>query len=91
MKRRLLFLRQMLARILHTIRGEESAVDLEHLTRLARRFSVEQQQVPKDLNELVAHKYLAAVPPAPARRRFVVDRKTVEVRLESDATPQSLP
>ncbi len=59
-----------------------STADLDRLTRLARRFTVERQQVPKDLDELVVHNYLAEVPPAPAGQRFVVDRKAVEVRLE---------
>ena len=57
-------------------------VGLDQLTRLIRRFSVEQQQVPKDLTELVALKYLEAVPPAPVGQKFVIDRWKVEVRLE---------
>ena len=59
-----------------------ASVDLSHLTRLVRRYTVEQQQVPKDLLDLVAHKYLASVPVAPKGQRLVIDRKTVEVRLE---------
>lgn len=66
----------------HIPQKNEQFPDLEGLTRLVRRFSVEQQQVPKELRELVAMKYLEAVPPAPAGRRFIVDRKRVEVRLE---------
>lgn len=57
-------------------------VDLDRLTRLARRYSVEQQQVPRDLSDLVTLNYLEAIPQAPNGRRFIVDRKTVEVRLE---------
>lgn len=55
---------------------------LGHLTRLVRRYTVEQQQVPKALDELVALKYLEAIPIAPPGQKFVVDRKKVEVRLE---------
>jgi hypothetical protein len=56
--------------------------DLDHLTRLARRYSVEQQQVPKNLSDLVALNYLAEIPAPPTGQRFIIDRKTVEVRLE---------
>jgi len=55
---------------------------LDLLTRLVRRYSVEKQQIPKDLAELVAQNYLKALPAAPPGRRFVVDRTKVEVRLE---------
>jgi hypothetical protein len=55
---------------------------LDRLTRLVRRFTVEQQQVPKDLAELVTLKYLGTVPPAPVGKRFVIDRRKAEVRLE---------
>lgn len=58
------------------------AVDLNHLTRLVRRYSVEQQQVPKDLGELVALNYLETIPVPPQGQKFVIDRKGVEVRLE---------
>ena len=57
-------------------------VDLADLTRLVRRYSVEQQQVPRDLVELVALNYLESVPPPPAGRKYIIDRKAVEVRLE---------
>jgi len=56
--------------------------DLAELTRLVRRFSVEQQKIPQQLEDLVALNYLAAVPTPPPGRKFVVDRKRVEVRLE---------
>ena len=59
-----------------------SGVDLSQLTRLVRRYTVEQQQVPKDLRDLVALKYLAAIPSAPLGQRFVIDRRRVEVTLE---------
>jgi hypothetical protein len=60
----------------------ENAVDLGKLTRLVRRYTVEKQHVPKDLIELVAHKYLPSIPVVPKGQRLVIDRKTVEVRLE---------
>ena len=60
----------------------EKGVSLDQLTRLIRRFSVKQQQVPKDLAELVALKYLEVVPTAPIGQKFVIDRRRVEVRLE---------
>ena len=65
-------------------RGDKTpdGVDVRHLTRLVRRYAVEQQQVPKDLLDLVAQKYLARVPVAPEGQRFVIDRRRVEVRLE---------
>jgi hypothetical protein len=50
---------------------------------LVRRFTVEQQQVPKDLAELVPLKYLEAVPQAPVGQKFVIDRRKVEVLLEA--------
>ncbi|MFO1513953.1 MAG: hypothetical protein U1F83_13720 [Verrucomicrobiota bacterium] len=56
--------------------------DLDHLTHLVRRYSVEQQQVPKNLIDLVSLKYLETVPAAPPGQKFVIDRKRVEVRLE---------
>jgi hypothetical protein len=77
-----LFLRRVFSRLFNRSRESGGSADLDRLTRLARRFSIERQQVPKDLDELVAYKYLAVVPPAPIGQRFVVDRKTVEVRLE---------
>jgi hypothetical protein len=56
--------------------------DLGQLTRLVRRYAVEQQHVPKDLADLVALKYLAEIPVAPQGQKFVIDRRKVEVRLQ---------
>jgi hypothetical protein len=75
-------LRRALDAVIPPARRKSSSVDLSHLTRLVRRYSVEQQQVPKDLADLVVQNYLEAVPVAPPGRRYVVDRRTVEVRLE---------
>jgi hypothetical protein len=55
---------------------------LHALTRLLRKYCVEQQHVPKDLRQLVSLNYLEAIPLAPPGKRYVIDRKNVEVRLE---------
>ena len=75
-------MRQMIFGLFSRFGKGENAVELGRLTRLLRRYAVEQQQVPKDLGALVALNYLDAIPIAPAGRRFVVDRQAVEVRLE---------
>ena len=75
-------MKQMISKLFNRSDKGQNAVDLGHLTRLVRRFTVEQQQVPKDFLDLVALKYIAAVPVAPKGQRFVIDRKKVEVRLE---------
>ena len=56
--------------------GKEA--DLNNLTRLVRRYSVEQQQVPKDLAELVALNYIETIPAPPLGQKFVIDRKGVK-------------
>jgi hypothetical protein len=76
------FMRQVISRLFIRAEKGENAVDLGHLTRLLRRYTVEQQQVPNDILDLVTHNYLAAIPVAPQGQRFVIDRKSVEVRLE---------
>jgi hypothetical protein len=75
-------MRQLLSRLFNRHEKTGNGVDLGHLTGLVRRYTVEQQQVPKDLLDLVALKYLAAIPAAPPGQRFVIDRRRVEVRLE---------
>ena len=72
----------MISRFLNRAGREDHVSDLGHLTRLVRRYTVEQQQVPQDLLDLVELNYLAAIPVAPQGRKFVIDRKRVEVRLE---------
>ena len=76
------FMRQVISRLFNRPEKGENGVDLGQLTRLVRRYTVEQQQVPKDFLDLVALKYIAAIPVAPKGQRFVIDRKRVEVRLE---------
>jgi len=75
-------MRQFISRILKRPVAGENGSDLGHLTRLVRRYTVEQQQVPKDLVDLVALNYLTALPVAPSGQRYVIDRTKVEVRLE---------
>jgi hypothetical protein len=75
-------MRQVISRLFNRPEKGKHGAELGHLTRLVRRYTVEQQQVPKDFLDLVALKYLAAIPVAPKGQRFVIDRKRVEVRLE---------
>ena len=75
-------MRRMISRLFSRPEKGEDGVDLGHLTGLLRRYAVEQQQVPKDLFDLVALKYLPTIPIAPKGRKFVIDRRRVEVRLE---------
>jgi Fic family protein len=48
---------------------------LAELTQAVRKYGMEKQQVPKDLNELVAAGYLTAVPAAPAGKKFAIGKK----------------
>jgi hypothetical protein len=75
-------MRRLISRLLKRPPTDGNGTDLGHLTRLVRRYAVEQQQVPKDLVDLVALNYLAVLPDAPPGQRFVIDRTKVEVRLE---------
>ena len=47
---------------------------LNDLTQAVRRYGVEQRRVPKALDELVAAGYLNRVPPAPAGKRFAINK-----------------
>src|SRR5262245_50142858 len=60
----------------------QTAALLKELTQAVRKFSVEQRRVPKNLEELVANSYLIGVPPAPAGKRFAID-KNLQVTLVS--------
>lgn len=75
-------MRNLIFRLLGRPREQPTQADLEQLTRLVRRYAIEQQQVPRSLGDLVSLKYLEAAPAAPHGREFVIDRKRVEVRLE---------
>jgi hypothetical protein len=77
-----LFVRSIITKLFGRPGESAKAADLDRLTSLVRRYSVEQQQVPKSLIDLVSLKYLEIIPAAPPGQRFVIDRKRVEVRLE---------
>ena len=59
--------------------GEGASGDMQpllnDLTQQARKYGMEQQKAPKDLNELVAKGYLSAVPQAPPGKKFEITRK----------------
>lgn len=76
----------MISKLFSRAKNDQNGVDLGQLTQLVRRYTVEQQQVPKDLLELVARKYLTAVPHPPQGKRFVIDRRMVEVKLANSTT-----
>jgi hypothetical protein len=75
-------MRQVISRIFSRPENQGKTIDLDHLTHLIRRYTVEQQQVPRDLVDLVALNYLESVPIPPPGQKFVIDRKAVEIRLE---------
>jgi len=75
-------MKEVISKLFNRHETEENAADLAHLTRLLRRYAVEQQQVPKDLLDLVTLKYLVSIPVPPQGQRFVIDRRRVEVKLE---------
>jgi hypothetical protein len=79
--------RSLLSKLFQRTSDSGRPSDLERLTHLVRRYSVEQQQVPKNLNDLVLLNYLEAIPVAPPHQQFVIDRKKVEVRLEENRNP----
>jgi hypothetical protein len=62
--------------------GVDASAQLAQLTQVLRRFAVEHRQVPKSLNELVAARYLVALPAAPAGKQFVIEPKHLEVVLQ---------
>jgi len=74
-------MRRIISKLFARSGNNGNGVDLVQLTQLVRRYTVEQQQVPKDLLDLVARKYLTTVPHPPQGKRFVIDRKMVEVKL----------
>ena len=52
----------------------QTAAVLNELTQAVRKYSVEQRRVPKTLEEVLAKGYLSRVPPAPAGKRFAIDK-----------------
>ena len=57
------------------------AIDVAALTKAIQMFQVEQDRLPKDLNELVAMKYLAEVPKPPHGQKIVYDAKSGTVKV----------
>ncbi len=53
---------------------------LQQLTQAVRKYAVEQRRVPATLDELVANRYLAAIPGAPAGKKFAIN-KNLQVSL----------
>jgi hypothetical protein len=50
------------------------AAVLNELTQAVRKCAVEQRRAPKNLEELVANGYLSRVPPAPAGKKYAIDK-----------------
>ena len=49
-------------------------VALNELTQAVRKYAVEQRRAPATLNELVTNNYLAAIPIAPAGKKFAINK-----------------
>ena len=47
---------------------------LNQLTQALRTYAVEQRRAPTNFNELVAQGYLAAIPTAPAGKKFAINK-----------------
>ena len=50
------------------------AAVLNELTQAVRKCAVEQRRAPKNLEDLVANGYLSSVPPAPAGKKYAIDK-----------------
>jgi len=50
------------------------AAILTELTQAVRKYAAEQQRAPKGLDELVSAGYLSTLPPAPAGKRFAINK-----------------
>jgi hypothetical protein len=65
-------------------RAKQSAVkivDTASLTKAIELFQVDKGRLPKDLNELVAGKYIPVIPDAPVGMKIVYDPTTGEVKV----------
>ena len=66
------------------VNAQKSAVktaDLASLTRAIQMFEVDKGRFPKNLDELVAGKYIGQIPPAPTGMRLVYDPATGTVKM----------
>lgn len=59
----------------------EKGVDTAALNQQVQLFYAQEGRYPKDLNELVAMKYLPALPPTPYQMKFSYDPKTGQVKV----------
>ena len=59
----------------------DPAAALSALTQAVRKFTFERRQPPASLEELATAGYVQAVPPAPAGKKFVIDKKRMVVEL----------
>ncbi|HEU5070198.1 MAG TPA: hypothetical protein VFV96_07280 [Verrucomicrobiae bacterium] len=65
-------------------KAEQKAVktsDVAALTRAIQMFEADQGRLPKDLNEVVAMKYIARLPEAPAGQKLDYDPNTGTVKV----------
>jgi hypothetical protein len=54
--------------------AEQVAATIAELTQTVRKYSVEQRQTPKDLDELVAKGYLDRLPAAPRGKKYAINK-----------------
>jgi hypothetical protein len=52
------------------------------LTQALRKYSMENRRVPKTVEELISAGYIKALPTPPQGKKFVIDTKRVEVKLQ---------
>jgi hypothetical protein len=64
------------------IGAEATDAMLKRLTQAVRRYGVEQQKVPGNLEEVFARGYLKELPQAPYGKRFAIDKKLEVILVE---------
>ena len=67
-----------------TVPQADASAMLAQLTEVVRRYSVEHRRVPQSLDEVVAARYLTGLPAAPSGKKFVIDKKTLQVSLANN-------
>jgi hypothetical protein len=63
-------------------KSAEKTVDLAALTKAIEMFQVDKGRLPKDLNELVAGKFIRQMPPVPPGMKIDYDASTGEVKVQ---------
>lgn len=63
------------------IPANDPAATLSALTQAVRKFAFEKRQAPATVEELATAGYVQAVPPAPAGKKFVIDKNRMVVEL----------